>query len=81
MRSFASAPAIIAVALTLFAQTPAPTDKAEEHGTSRCLVAGRVVTAAEGNPLKSARVALVPEHYRSDSHTYVITSDSWSFPL
>jgi hypothetical protein len=76
MRFFLSAAAIIAVALSVFAQTSAPADKAEEHGAFLCLVAGRVVTAAEGNPLKSARVALVPEHYRSDSHTYVVTSDS-----
>lgn len=71
-------PAMFAVALSLLAQTAVPSadKKTEEHPTSHCLVAGRVVTAAEGNPLKSARVALVPEHSRSDTPIYAATSDS-----
>jgi hypothetical protein len=77
MRRFLSAPAMIAVAVTLLAQTstPAP-DKREEHPSSPCQVAGRVVTAADGTPLKSARVALMPEDRRSDHHIYAATSDS-----
>src|SRR6266566_395236 len=71
-------PVMFAVALTLLAQTPVPSPdkKAEEHPASPCRVAGRVVTAAEGIPLESARVALVPEDSRSDTLIYGATSDS-----
>jgi hypothetical protein len=71
-------PAMLAVGLSLLAQTSvsSPDKKAGEHPASPCLVAGRVVTAAEGNPLKSARVALVPEGSRSDTRIYAATSDS-----
>ncbi|HYL12056.1 MAG TPA: carboxypeptidase regulatory-like domain-containing protein [Terriglobales bacterium] len=71
------APALLAVGLSLLAQTSvsSPDKKADEHPASPCLVAGRVVTAAEGNPLKSARVALVPERSRSDTRIYAATSD------
>src|SRR5438309_9960424 len=71
-------PVMFAVALSLLAQTPAPSPdkKAEEHPASPCRVGGRVVTAAEGSPLKSARVALVPEDSRSDTLIYGATSDS-----
>src|SRR5437868_10773692 len=71
-------PIMFAVALSLLAQTPVPSPdkKAEEHPASPCRVAGRVVTAAEGIPLKSARVALVPEDSRSDTLIYGATSDS-----
>ncbi len=71
-------PVMFAVALSLLAQTPVPSPdkKAEEHPASPCRVGGRVVTAAEGSPLKSARVALVPEDSRSDTLIYGATSDS-----
>src|SRR5438309_1550766 len=71
-------PVMFAVALSLLAQTPAPSPdkKAEEHPASPCRVGGRVVTAAEGSPLKSARVALVPEDSSSDTLIYGATSDS-----
>jgi len=35
-----------------------------------------VVTAAEGSPLKSARVSLIPEHSRSHNQIYATSSDS-----
>ena len=35
-----------------------------------------MVTAAEGNPLKSARVYLIPEHSRSHNQIYATSSDS-----
>src|SRR5437868_2954511 len=71
-------PVMFAVALSLLAQTlaPSPDKKAEEHPASPCRVGGRVVTAAEGSPLKSARVALVPEDSSSDTLIYGATSDS-----
>jgi protocatechuate 3,4-dioxygenase beta subunit len=40
-----------------------------------CTVSGRVVTAADGVPLKSSRVALMPEHEGRKSSTYAATSD------
>src|SRR5207253_5236595 len=69
-------PVMFAVALSLLAQTPAPSPdkKAEEHPASPCRVGGRVVTAAEGSPLKSARVALVPEDSSSDTLIARMTS-------
>jgi carboxypeptidase family protein len=45
------------------------------HPDSLCVVTGRVVTAAEGTPLKSARIALMLEQSRSDAHPYAATSD------
>src|SRR5947208_14135441 len=71
-------PVMFAVALSLLAQTPVPSPdkKAEEHPASPCRVGGRVVTAAEGSPLKSARVALVPEDSSPDTLIYDATSDS-----
>lgn len=41
-----------------------------------CVVAGRVVTAAEGAPLASARVALVPEQSQFNTNPYVVNSTS-----
>lgn len=37
---------------------------------------GRVITAAEGNPLKSARIALLAEDTKSHDSTYAASSDS-----
>src|SRR5436309_12931823 len=71
-------PVMFAVALRLLAQTPvsSPDKKAEEHPATLCRVGGRVVTAAEGSPMNSARVALVHEVSRSDTLIYGATSDS-----
>jgi hypothetical protein len=77
MRRFLPAFAVIVVSLSLFAQTSAPSpDATEERPASSCVVAGRVVTAAEGNPLKSVRVVLVPEQSGSRRKISATTSDS-----
>lgn len=41
-----------------------------------CSVSGRVVTAADGTPLKSSQVALIPEPRTRESQVYAATSDS-----
>jgi hypothetical protein len=75
MRFFLFPLAVLAITTNLLAQSsalpnPKPTDDAP------CTVTGRVVTAAEGYPLKSARVLLVPEHGRSHNQIYATSSDS-----
>ena len=77
MRCFLPVPAVIIVSASLLAQTSPPAAKAGLHPTPTCIVAGRVVTAAEGSPLKSARVSLTPES--SDSakkQMFAATTDS-----
>jgi len=77
MRRFLLLPALLVLALTMLAQTAVPSpDGTGGHSSSACTVAGRVVTAAEGNPLRSARVALTPQQSRTDTHTYTAISDS-----
>ena len=72
---------VVAPALSLLAQTSGSSpgrsspDKKEGHSESVCAVSGRVVTAAEGSPLKSARVALIPQPRKSDAHIYTAMSD------
>ena len=76
MRRFLLAPATAALTLGLVAQTSPPPDQRAETANAPCTVAGRVVTAAGGEPLKSARVALVPEHSSSSRpHMYATISD------
>jgi Carboxypeptidase regulatory-like domain len=48
----------------------------QNNRSKNCAVTGRVVTAADGSPLKSARVALVPEDSRSHRQLYAATSDA-----
>jgi Carboxypeptidase regulatory-like domain len=79
MRRFLLIPAILAIASVLLAQSPASSDSkpSENAVPAPATVTGRVVTAAEGNPLKSARVVLIPE--RNPSHheeIYAASSDS-----
>jgi Carboxypeptidase regulatory-like domain len=77
MRRLLSAPAMMVVSVSLLAQTSPPAAKPGAHPTPTCMVAGRVVTAADGSPLKSARVSLTPE--RSDSakqQMFAATTDS-----
>jgi len=78
MRRFLFVTAVLCITAALLAQSSAPSDnKPNEDPTSApCTVTGRVVTAAEGNPLKSARIALMPEHERSHPQIYAATSDS-----
>jgi 5-hydroxyisourate hydrolase-like protein (transthyretin family) len=64
-------------ALVLLIQINAsPTPKPAEKASPTCTVSGRVVTAAEGTPLKSSRVALIREHRQRESQVYAATSDS-----
>src|ERR1700751_5537084 len=66
-----------AVALILFTQNPAPqTSKLADKPPPPCTVTGRVVTAADGVPLKSSRVALIPEHRARGAQSYAAQSDS-----
>ena len=68
---------ILAATLPLSAQKPAFTpNKPEAQVAASCSVSGRVITAADGSPLKSARVALIREHGRSSPRMYAATSDS-----
>jgi hypothetical protein len=68
-------PAVLAIAANLFAQSPGPSDSRRAEDAS-CTVTGRVVTATEGDPLKSARISLIPEHNRSHNQIYAVSSDS-----
>ena len=65
-----------AAALILLTQSPGlPTSKSAEKVPPPCTVSGRVVTATDGTPLKSSRLALLPEHASRDSHVYAAISD------
>ena len=55
--------------------TKAPTQKAEKP-PGNCTVSGRVVSAAEGSPLKSARVALVEANEHHHPQVYAATTDN-----
>jgi hypothetical protein len=82
MRRLLVATAVIVFSLTAPAQTSAPTQtpspaqsQTGEHPSTVCVVSGRVVAAAEGSPLKSARVALIPEHSQAHQEIYGATTD------
>jgi hypothetical protein len=62
----------------LLAQSPAPTaDNPNQDSTSSPgTLTGRVLGAADGDPLKSARVWLVPEHSHTRNQFYSTSSDS-----
>ena len=76
MWRFVSAPAVIVLTLSLLAQTSPLAGKPEGHALSSCIVGGRVVTVAEGSPLKLARVSLVPDHSEFKKQIYATTSDT-----
>jgi protocatechuate 3,4-dioxygenase beta subunit len=72
-----SALVISAAAVILLTQNPASqTSKLAEKRPPPCTVSGRVVAAADGTPLKSSSVALIPEHRTQESRVYAATSDS-----
>ena len=73
MRYILLAFAIASAANSLPAQQTLPSKPKQEPP---CTVAGRVVTAAEGNPLKSAYVILIQEHGGTEPNVYGATSDS-----
>src|SRR5437588_3038299 len=69
-------PIFHAAALILLIQTPATlVSKPGDKDPPPCIVLGRVVTAAEGTPLKSARIALLPEHEVRERQVYAGISD------
>src|SRR3984893_115269 len=73
MRGFVLA--IVSLALASFTQMPtAQTDKISEKQAAP--VSGRVLTAGEGAPIKSARVALVEENASSHPRVFAATTDS-----
>jgi hypothetical protein len=77
MRCFLTVPAAIIVSASLVAQTSPPAPKPGVHPPPTCVVAGRVVTAAEGSPLKSARVFLLLERSESSKRQmFASTTDS-----
>ena len=72
-----SAPLIFVAGLVLLQQpTPAQNAKSGEKVPPPCTVSGRVVTAIEGTPIKSSRVALIPERKGDDSLVYITLSDN-----
>jgi hypothetical protein len=76
MRCLLHALAVIVLTFSLLAQTIQSSDKEEDHPAPSCIVSGRVITADEGSPLKSARVALIPNHSSSQRQVYAASSDS-----
>jgi len=70
---------ILTLTAAVLAQSSAPPDRepGENPASESCSVTGRVVAAADGNPLKSARVVLFPEHNRSSrEEIYAASTDS-----
>ena len=78
MRQFFFTLALLGIAAALLAQSSAAPDNQpkEDPASAPCTVTGRVVTAAEGNPLKSARVGLIAEDTKSHDGMYAAPSDS-----
>jgi protocatechuate 3,4-dioxygenase beta subunit len=64
-----------AAAVFLLLQSLASASKLADKAAPACTVSGRVITAAEGTPLASSRVALIPENERRESQVYAVTSD------
>ncbi len=75
MRRLVPALVVIIVAVGLPAQTSPPSGKAGVPDSS-CVVSGRVVVAADGSPLKSAKVTMVPERREQKEQLYAATTDS-----
>src|SRR5215831_849523 len=78
MRLYFFAPAVLAFTAALLAQSSALSDNKpkQDPASEPCTVTGRVITAAEGEPLKSARIALVAEDTKSHDSMYAASSDS-----
>lgn len=80
MRRYFLALVTFALAVNVVGQTASPsapntssvpTKETKPLGT----VSGRVVTAADGSPLRGAHAALIPVNSRSDQHMYAAVSD------
>jgi hypothetical protein len=67
----------VAAALVLLPHvSAAQNSKPAEKLPPPCTVSGRVVTGAEGTPMKSSQVALIPERKTPESQVYATISDS-----
>jgi protocatechuate 3,4-dioxygenase beta subunit len=69
-----SSAVVLTAAITLSAQAKSP--QPSQSKKELCTVAGRVVTAAEGNPLKSAHVMLMEQNAAREPKTYGATTDA-----
>ncbi len=67
--------AVIVAAVSLLAQTSPPPGKPDAPPESSCSVEGRVVSAVDGSPLKSAKLTLVPEHDARKTKLYAVATD------
>ena len=69
---------ILAAAANLFGQTDAqgPTQTQKPKPEGNCSVSGRVVSSADGSPLKSARVGLVQADTHDHPQVYGDTTDN-----
>src|SRR5271167_1316308 len=75
MREFLQVLAIVGLVIASMAQTPAAqSGQADKKQPDPCTVSGRVVTAAEGAPIKSARVALVEQ--TAGRHPHVLAAST-----
>jgi hypothetical protein len=78
MRRFLFIAALVSIAVSTVAQSSPPPDNnsTQDPASAPCTVSGRVVAAADGSPLKSARVILTPQHSHTPSQMYSASSDS-----
>ncbi|HEY6338315.1 MAG TPA: carboxypeptidase-like regulatory domain-containing protein [Candidatus Sulfotelmatobacter sp.] len=78
MRRFLFLPAVVGITVATLAQSSPPSDSnlTQDPASAPCTVAGRVVAAADGSPVKSARVLLTPEHSHTQNQIYSASSDS-----
>ena len=77
MRSLFSVIVPAALVVASMAQTPAvEPGQADKKQPDSCTVSGRVVTAAEGAPIKAARVGLVERDARRQTHIFAAFTDN-----
>ena len=65
----------VAAALVLLPAVSAAQDPKPAEKPPPCTVSGRVVTRADGTPIKSTRVVLIPERKTPESQVYATMSD------
>jgi protocatechuate 3,4-dioxygenase beta subunit len=76
MRGFVLAAVCLVLALASTAQTAPKAGKTGEKQIALCTVSGQVLAAAEGSPLKSARVTLILENAGSHPQGFAANTDS-----
>ena len=77
MREFLQLLATVVLVIASMAQTPATqSGQADKRQPDPCTISGRVVTAAEGTPIKSARVALVEQNAARHPHVFAASTDN-----